>query len=219
MNHLYCGNSRDFMRRYGAAIAVVFGCSQCIAKDMAFGPTELAAAVTPCIPSGWSISVKDQQVVLERDKQIEIYNSLQMPPSNHEEEIRRRMQKLKLVISLRVERRMSQEQYEDIVVGNKVAYENARKDNPKQIFFRPDSRYWQDHPEYNYYHRELPSFDLGHHSVVMTSQPEFVIFVGRRVVRPRGNYLFMFKDAKVEAECQGIIDKLGKLWRTYRVAD
>jgi len=203
------------LRRYIIAISVILTCSYCLAGDKAFGPTDLTYAVKPFVPDGWSISIKEQDVVLERHEEIEVYNALQLP-STDDQEIRRHMKKSKLTISLRIERRMSQQEYEDIVAQNKIAYKRARKDNPKQIFFRPDSQYWRDHPEYNYYFQDLPSFDLGHHSVVMISEPRSAVFVGRRVVRAGGgNYVLMFKDAKVEAECQGVVDSLGTAWRTY----
>ena len=209
MNYLYYGDNLDVLRRFGAAMAVILSCSQCLADDKAFGPRELAALVKPCVPLGWSISVKDEEVVLERGERIAIYNSIAMPPSGHEEEIRRRMRRDKLTITLRLELQMGQKEYERIANENKAATEKARKE-AGGIKFMANSRFWRDHPHYNY--RELPSFDLGHHSVVVTCEPEAVVFVGRR---RKLHYLWMFKDAKVEEECQGILDDLGKLWRTY----
>lgn len=204
--------TRDRITFVGFAIAAFLNCSQCLADDKTFGPQDLAALVKPCVPHGygWSIEVKPDEVILERVERIEIYNSIAMPPSGHEEEIKRRMRKFALSISLRVEKPMEQEEYERIAKENKAAIEKARNE-AGHMKFMGDAKFWRDHPQYNY--RELPSFDLGRHSVLLTCEPEGVVFVGRQ---RNSRYLWMFKDAKIEAECQGIVDDLGKrLGRTY----
>ena len=108
MNHLYCGDNLNVLRRYGTVITVILSCSQCLANDQAFGFRELAALVKPCVPHGWTVSVKAEEVVLERGQPIEIYNSIAMPGFRQKEEIQRRMRKCKLAISLRVAKPMEQ---------------------------------------------------------------------------------------------------------------
>src|SRR6478672_10488543 len=156
--------NRNMLRRHYIAVAVICSCSQCAADEKLFGAHELISLVQPCMPHGWNVFVKVDEVVLERCERIEIYNSIAFPPSNHEEEIRRRLRKVKLSITLRVEQPMKQEEYESIARKNQAALEKVRKDFPFSKLMG-DSRFWREHPQYQY--RELPSFDLGHHSVVM----------------------------------------------------
>jgi hypothetical protein len=64
-------------------------------------------------------------------------------------------------------RRWGQKEYDKLAKVNEAAIEKARKDDAvkhgKPRKFMVNAEFWRDNPQYGY--RDLPSFDLGHHSV------------------------------------------------------
>jgi hypothetical protein len=99
MNQLYYGVNLAILRSCGIAIPTFLSCSACPGDESNFGANELATFVKPCVPAGWTISVRDTEVIQERSEKVEIYNSIAMPRLGQVKEIKRRMRRDKLSIT------------------------------------------------------------------------------------------------------------------------
>jgi hypothetical protein len=186
-------------------------------------PESLAALLRPRLPKGWTLSISKRRVALERDDPIELYNGLQLPNFSSEakrrEYLRPNVRREKLVISLSLGDRISQEEYDRIVAKNLLAVAQANastaKDNAKRRGIRmpvmPDEKLWQKQLEYGF--RRTPSFDTGSQSIYIDCEPPGVVYVAR----PKHlKSVFQFWDKSVEKECQGVLEDLGMIFTTYK---
>lgn len=174
----------------------------------------LAEVLRVRLPKGWTILVKDEQVVLERMEPVELYNGLALPGFNQEAEIKRRIFRVKLRITLRLGEHVTTEDFKQFTLKNDEAIDKVRKDRSDGKYM-PDAKFWKEHPEYGF--RELPILDAGRQSIYMEST---FGCIRAPTDDPRsaqaGGRIMNFFDRRTDEECQGLIDGLGKLFRPYQ---
>jgi hypothetical protein len=179
------------------------------------GVESLAEIIQPMLPEGWKLSLNDGQVILERAEMIGVYNGLGLPAFHSDDEMRAYVKRIvrykKLTISLWLGKRIDAEAFNRMKATNSEAVSRARKDRDN-LRFIPDDEFWLKHPQYGYV--ELPILDTGTNSVYMKCEPLGAILRPTKTKRPGGR-IMAFWDKKVEGECQGIVDELGKIFSPY----
>jgi hypothetical protein len=174
----------------------------------------LADLLRSRLPKGWTLSIKSDRVILDRDAPVELYNGVAMHSDDGEAQIKERAFRQSFQVTLWLGPRVTPEEFPAIADKNREAVEQARRDRNDGKFM-PDDKFWQEHREYG--HRELPILDTGDKGVYMDSTRSclFRPIAGTRSPKsPQG--VIRFVDETVGAECQGVVDDLGRVFRPYK---
>ncbi|HEY2839241.1 MAG TPA: hypothetical protein VGJ26_08840 [Pirellulales bacterium] len=175
----------------------------------------LANIIRPTLPKSWTLSIKDNRVILERDEPIELYNSLAMHGGDRKAQIKERVFKKKMTISLWVGEHMTKDELEKAYEKNNSALDEARKDK-KDGKFMPDEKFFRANPKYGY--RKTPIVEAGRSSIYMECESHCIRMpiAGPRPPREEGkSYVIEFYDERIEKECQQFIDDVGNLFKPY----
>lgn len=173
----------------------------------------LAAQLKRELPKGWNISIEKDRVVLRRAEPVELYNALAMPPFGEKEEIKRRVFRDKLTISFSLEDHITADEFKQMWKQDLAAVAQVRREK-RLGKGSPDADFWKQHPEYGY--KDLPMFDAGSKSIYLDSNYPCLYNPAERADAP-GTLctITMFYDKHAGEECQGILDRLGKIYRPY----
>jgi hypothetical protein len=179
-------------------------------ESVASDTQSLASLIRPEIPKGWTLSVKENQVVIERTEPVEVYNGIALPFFATEAEllryVRPSVRRERFIISLAFGNQMTKDEVMRANERNSQALETARRDR-RDGKFMPDEAYWREHPEYAY--QKIPSFYASTQSIYMT-----VTVQPRPAEGPRGAVI-RFWDESIEAECRQVLDNLSRHFDAY----
>lgn len=195
-------------------LTLLIACAGADAPPVLTDTESLAELMRARLPSGWTISVKNESVVLDRKEPVELYNGLSLPRPGplRDEMIKRSLRREKLTITMWVGKHVTAEEFKKSEQIYHVALKQARKDLDDGKA-SPDAKFWKEHPEYGYRLEPIPILDADRVSIYMIDNQGCI---SRPTAEPRpGGHVIAFFDERVEKECQGLIDDLGKLYRPY----
>jgi len=179
-------------------------------ESVASDVQSLASLIRPEIPKGWTLSVKENQVVIERTEPVEVYNGIALPSFATEAELRRyvrpSVRRERFTISLWSGNQMTKDEVKLANERNSQALETVRRDR-RDGKFMPDDAYWREHPGYGY--QKIPSFYSKTQGIYMT-----VTVPPRPADGPRGAVI-RFWDESIEAECRQVLDNLSRHFDAY----
>ena len=84
--HSYVGNA-SLCFRLAACLVLLSICAGSGVTPPLANAESLAELLRPRLPKGWTLLLKDEQVVLERTEPVELYNGLGLPAVNQDAEI------------------------------------------------------------------------------------------------------------------------------------